>query len=216
MVKRYAFLFICVWGVISLFAGCSKFRATFIRLVEPMPISETNVPVQFYIIALNKDGRPELLLHEVAREHAQSKYENEEQFRRESEATWGKILWSDMNRPGHPYSFHIHSKQVDALASEVTNSLNDHLKHVEIYVIENNTKQDKQKIRVNYQNDDFAYYSIYSVDKNGVTPLEYGDCVKRDGAQALFAAFPTIALTNVLGLVLLFMVHVYEIRRSKV
>lgn len=138
-------------------------------------------------------------MHEIALRESRHYYKSEAEFRHAQEQEWGHVLWQEDNHKDGLHSFYINKKKRKEIEAVLTRAIGEPFQSVKIKIRKDNPASKSQRVFIDYWNDDFNYYSIYSVSKNKVALLEYGDVLKRDGAIALFTGIKYLLLVYLIG-----------------
>lgn len=200
MLRRYKRLIGTLPVLLSLLAGFVGCQHTLHVLSKPEPISGHNIRGPFYVIGLDKSGSAELLLHEVGMRDERRAYKSEAAFRK---ACGDHVLWAKDCRKKSRYSFYIALKSKAEIEKSLNISLGDLGKSVTIKILEDHPATKSQRVLLDFNNDDYEYYSIYSVNDRSMTPLEFGDQTKGDGFNAMLVGLKYMVLFYMVGRIML-------------
>lgn len=184
----------CILWIVSLVVGFVGCRITLHSLSKPLTISKLHPPRTFHVICF-KDDKAEIKTHEIAVQNERRFFSSYQEFQKVRTG----VLWEKDCRPGGPYTFYIDPRWRADLEKVLTEPIEDNAGSVTIKILSNNPATKEQTIYIDYWNDDYNYYSVYRVDRNGVTPLKYGDLTKGDAFTAAFCGFIYWIIAFVLG-----------------
>jgi len=183
-------------GIFSVIVFIGIARHTVEMESIPRPISKTNIPKQFTIIAITDSGIPVLLEHEIGLHNKFKYYRLEKMVSNEYRL---KILWQKDCVDSKKYSFYIDAKKKESIERTLTAYLYDKTQIITIELLENHPSQKKQRIRINFWNDGDRYYSEYTVDNRSVTHFLYGDTTTGDTYKGVFVGFIYMVAVFVFG-----------------
>lgn len=182
MLKNYSKVILILLSLLSIIVGLGGCKYRLHELSTPKPISKTNVPLQFNIIGFTENNKPVLLQYDISMRNLLKYYKSDSKLEKDCGI---KIIRSKDCKNSKKYSFYIDIRKKGYIERTLTAEQNDSLKSISVKILENDSISKKQKIYVDYCDDDFNYYSIYEVNNHSVTPLEYGDLIKADGFKAV-------------------------------
>ncbi len=185
---------LAVFSVLVGFGGCRHSIAVNTR---PVPLARNKcIRGPFYVVGVDKAGEPRLLKHEVGLQNGRGCYKSEAEFRK---AMGAEALWSEGCRNNSNYSFYIDPRSREDIQRTLTSMQGDTSRGVTIKLLENHPSAKSQKIYIDYWNDDYSYYSVYSVQGHSLTPLEFGDFTRGDSFQGLMIGFEYMLIAYVVG-----------------
>lgn len=199
MLKKHTGAILTLLTLLSILVGIGGCRRELNVQSTVKPISKDNMPRLFNVIGFAGDNKPVLFTHEITWRNEHKNYNSAAEFHK----FYGEnALCAEECKNSKKYSFYIDTKRREKVEGYLTATLNDNTKSVNIRILEDHPATRKQKVYIDYWNDDFNYYSVYAVDNRSVTPLEYGDLIKSDGIVALGTGLKYMILFYITGRVL--------------
>jgi hypothetical protein len=212
MLKSFSKLILTSLSLLSIIVGVGGCMHALKAESTPKPISKSNIPRRFDIIGFTDSDSPVLLEHEISLRDGRKHYASEAEFRRSCGAG---ALWSEDCNNSRKYSFYIDANRKEDVERVLTAALNDDGQSVTIKILEDHPSARKQKVYIDFWNDDFNYYSVYAVDNRSVTPLEYGDLLKSDGIVGLGSGLKYMILFYIVGRIAFAVAVRYESRKQQ-
>ena len=165
-----------IWVLVILLVCSLIFWHDCISRFIPRPISPQNRPSCFFVIGLAKPEKPVLLLRERSSEYVlkpRLHYESRAAFRKQWVVDHGEkaVLWREDERPGGPYTFYIHKRDLGAVTKTLKTSPS--WPHSTTTLLADNPRAKRQTVRLTCDSGDSLHVCIYAVEGNRIRALRY-------------------------------------------